>query len=582
MRTRSLTVSLFPCLLTLLIFSARASAQTASPDGTTVPLNASQIIDSAGTVWTIGAGGAILRNGSQVAYGWGSQIVFKNSMIYVLGNDSKWWQWTGGWTNVGWTIPGGTTSGTTSPDGTTVPLNASQIIDGAGAVWTIGSGGAILRNGSQAAYGWGSQILWNNSTIYVLGYDSKWWQWTESGWVNLGSTVPGGGGTGSVAASPSATAIGPQSTITCPAGAVNVFPGASIQNAVNSYGGNTTFCLRSGVFYLTSSITPKTGDVFVGEYGAILDGSSWGTSDDTQAAFRAHNQDIDYVTIRNLVIRNMPKSGIHTYYWMSDHWTIEYNEIASSKIGIEFSPYFTIRNNYIHHNVGNASSTNPGERGGGYQGFRSDNTTFDNNEIAYNGPEQKVGLSANVAFRNNFVHHNIRDGIWYDTNSNAGAVIDSNRVEDNGRIGISFESSVGATISNNAVRRNAGDGIFISMSQNAQVYSNTLDANFGGIEYFLNCDSLSLGEDVKNNTAHDNTVIVGTQSYTYGSAFSYLASCTSTQVAPYLNGSKNLTFSRNAYRVPSLSYNRYFFWGVWKFWNEWQALGQDIASSLSQ
>jgi parallel beta-helix repeat protein len=362
---------------------------------------------------------------------------------------------------------------------------------------------------------------------------------------------------------------------------VNIFPGASIQNAVNSYAGNTTFCLRSGVFYLNSAITPKTGNIFVGEYGAVLDGSSWSTSDDTQGAFRAHNQDIDYVTIRNLVIRNMPKSGIHTYYYMSDHWTIEYNEIASNKIGIEFSPNFTIRNNYIHHNVGNASSTNPAERGGGYQGFRSDNTIFDSNEIAYNGPEQKVGVSANVSFVNNFVHHNIRDGIWYDTNSNAGAVIDSNRVEDNGRIGISFESSVGVTITNNTVRRSAGDGIFISMSQNAQIYGNTLDSNFGGIEYFLNCDSLSLGEDVKNNTAHDNTIIVGTQSYTYASAFSYLSSCSSTQVAPYLNGSKNLTFSRDQYQVPSLSL-RYFFWGAWKSWSEWQAMGQDAGGSLSQ
>ena len=87
---------------------------------------------------------------------------------------------------------------------------------------------------------------------------------------------------------------------------------------------------------LTSSITPKRGDTFVGEYGAILDGTGWTTSDDTQAAFRAHNQDIDYVTIRNLVIRNMPQRGIHTYYWMSDHWTIEYNEIAYNKMGPRF------------------------------------------------------------------------------------------------------------------------------------------------------------------------------------------------------------------------------------------------------
>ena len=102
---------------------------------------------------------------------------------------------------------------------------------------------------------------------------------------------------------------------------------------------------------------------------------------------------------------------------MSNHWTIEYNEIAYAKIGIEFAPNFTIRNNYIHHNVGiNPSSSNPAERGGGYLGVRADNTTFESNEIAYNGPEQKVGLSANVTFRNNFVHHNLRDGIWYDSN----------------------------------------------------------------------------------------------------------------------------------------------------------------------
>ena len=126
-------------------------------------------------------------------------------------------------------------------------------------------------------------------------------------------------------------------------------------------------------------------------------------------------------------------------------------------------------------------------------------------------------------------------------------------MEDNGRDGISFEASIGATIRNNTVRRNANAAVFISMSQNAQIYNNTLEANFGGIQYFLNCDSLSSGEDVKNNAAYDNTVVVGTQSSAYANGFSYLSSCTSTQLAPYLNGSKNLTFSRNVYRVPSLA-----------------------------
>jgi len=64
---------------------------------------------------------------------------------------------------------------------------------------------------------------------------------------------------------------------------------------------------------VTGAITPKTGDTFVGEYGAVLDGTRWTTSDLTQAAFRSHNQDIDDVTIRNLVIQHMPQRGIHAF-----------------------------------------------------------------------------------------------------------------------------------------------------------------------------------------------------------------------------------------------------------------------------
>ena len=95
------------------------------------------------------------------------------------------------------------------------------------------------------------------------------------------------------------------------------------------------------------------------------------------------NGPIDSVTIRNLVIRNMPHYGIHGSYTRSaDHWTIEFNEIASNKFGVLFASNATIRNNYIHHNVGNPSSPNPGERGGGYIGSYADNTIVDSNEIA--------------------------------------------------------------------------------------------------------------------------------------------------------------------------------------------------------
>jgi parallel beta-helix repeat protein len=374
------------------------------------------------------------------------------------------------------------------------------------------------------------------------------------------------------APAPAPTGVGPQATITCPAGAVDVWPGGSIQTAVNTYAGNTTFCLRAGTHQVRSSITPKTGNTFVGEYGAVLDGTGWSASESTEAAFRAQNQDIDYVTIRNLVIKNMPQRGINAFYWMSNNWTIEHNEIAYNRTGLLFAPDFVVMNNYIHHNTD-----------GGYLGTYSHNARLEGNEIAYNGREQKVGESANVTFRSNFVHHNAGDGIWFDSN-NTGTVIEGNRVEDNAGSGIFAEISTNVTISNNTVRRSGNAGLFISTSKNVQMYSNTLEDNFRGILYFVNCSSVGGGTisfDLANNAAYDNVVRVGTQYDAFANGLSWI-NCTTTQVAPYLNGSKNLTFSRNTYQVPSSTSGRYWLWNGLKYWNEWQALGKDVDGSNGQ
>ena len=194
-----------------------------------------------------------------------------------------------------------------------------------------------------------------------------------------------------------------------------------------------------------------------------------------------------------------------------------------------------------------------------------------------------MGQSANVTFRNNFVHHNVGDGIWYDSNPNAGALIEGNRVEDNGRNGIFFEASIGATISNNTVRRHTrGTGCLSPCPRTPRSTTTCSKPISGASTISSTAIALSPTDDVKNNAAYDNTVVVGTQSYTYASGFFSNFRCTSTQLVPYLNGSKNLTFSGNVYRVPSLSFTRYFFWGGWKDWNQWQALGQDVGGSLSQ
>ena len=82
----------------------------------------------------------------------------------------------------------------------------------------------------------------------------------------------------------------------------------------------------------------------------------------------------------------------------------------------------------------------------------------------------------------------------------------------------------------------------------------------------------------------------------YTNGLAYISSCTATQIAPYLSGSKNLAFRNTRYVVPDRS-GRYWFWGLsglsswrswaWgvsslKSWSEWQAIGHDTTGVVTQ
>jgi parallel beta-helix repeat protein len=76
-----------------------------------------------------------------------------------------------------------------SPDGTRVP-GASSVVDSALNVWTIGPGNELLKNGSQAASGYGFAILAYQGNIYVQGDDYNWWRWTGSTFAFYGGNAP--------------------------------------------------------------------------------------------------------------------------------------------------------------------------------------------------------------------------------------------------------------------------------------------------------------------------------------------------------------------------------------------------------
>ena len=257
-------------------------------------------------------------------------------------------------------------------------------------------------------------------------------------------------GDGVVAPPPATPGAGTQPSITCAAGSISISPGASIQAAVNLNPGNTTFCLRAGTHFLRSSITPKTGNTFVGEYGAILDGTGWTTSD-------AHAGRVPGAQPGHR-LRDHPQSR-HPQHAAAWHPCLLLDVRSLDD---------RIQRDCLQHECGHRVSPRlpdpeqlhpPQQPMRGYLGrvVHAHNTTFESNEIAYNGREQKVAAVRERDVPQQFRPSQRRRGIWYDSN-NTGALIEGNRVEDNGRDGIFYEISSDAIIRNNTVRRNAGDG----------------------------------------------------------------------------------------------------------------------------
>ena len=212
------------------------------------------------------------------------------------------------------------------------------------------------------------------------------------------------------------------------------------------YAQGTTFCIKAGVHYVRAPIYPKTNNRYVGEYGAILDGSQWQPTNSSLGAFTGMARSISYVTIRNLVIRDMPQAGIATAFGVNSHWTIDHNEISGSVVGVALLPdYSTVTNNFIHHNDKY-----------GYTAYKTTGSVITNNEVSHNdtcncypgdGGASKLVGTTNSSVIGNYIHDNGGNGIWFDTD-NTGVLIEGNTVSVNMRYGkaVSMEQNTGTAI----------------------------------------------------------------------------------------------------------------------------------------
>jgi Right handed beta helix region len=359
---------------------------------------------------------------------------------------------------------------------------------------------------------------------------------------------------------------------------VNISPGINIQEMTNLFAQGTTFCLKAGVHYIMAPIYPKTNDKYVGEYGAILDGSQWQSTDPNLGAFTGTARSISYVTIRNLVIRNMPQFGIATAYAANTHWTIDHNEVSGSRIGLSFPDYSTVTNNFIHHNAQY-----------GFGGYRATGSVFKNNEVSYNtlclcypgdGGVSKLPGTTNISLIGNYIHDNGGNGIWFDTN-NTGVLIEGNTITVNTKYAkaISMEQNNGtAIIRNNTITVGSGGEVAIRLnnSSNVQVYNNTVTmaSTSGGGAIHVFFDASRIGYDTMNNKITNNTITLqGSATITAGVSCANVSNC-----SPYWTTKGNV-FQGNTYRVPSQTGKN---WALVSpvAWLSWHAVGFDTSGVI--
>ena len=294
--------------------------------------------------------------------------------------------------------------------------------------------------------------------------------------------------------------IGPQSGVEEPAGSVAFTASesaATIENTVANSAPGTTFFFNSGT-YTDLSITPLTGDTFIGAAGTVL------TSATQAEAFMSSNPN---VTIDNIAITGYlppwPFSTITANE--TTGWTIENVDVSgSSGEGVMLFDGGKLLNSDIYDNAVLGVKVNGLA---GYPGTPEYLTTqgapvlIENDIISGNNPNDvgntedeaggiKVWSANNVTITDCTISNNVGHGVWFDT-CFGGDVVENSLAQNNTMFGIYNEISNGTVIADNDLTGNGlsqsgqnwpqGGGIAVETSASVTVSGNVLSGDGNGI-----------------------------------------------------------------------------------------------------
>lgn len=319
---------------------------------------------------------------------------------------------------------------------------------------------------------------------------------------------------------------GPEPEPEVPPGAISVYPGSSIQDAIDGAPDGSTFYIRAGVHRM-QRFRPKPGNVIIGEPGAVLngsrlltgwsqDGGQWWVGGQTQDGGRhgrcessaprcSHGEDlfIDNVRLDHVDSRSQVGPGRWFFDYGADRIyigdnpsgrTVETSVTAGAIVGN--SPNVTITGLIVEKYANLAqhgaidNRYNNSDAGG-------DNWVISGNEVRLNhGVGIKVGKNARVE-RNN-IHHNGQLGVGA---VGSGSLFEGNEIAYNGDIPYEVDWERGATkfaettnvqLINNYVHHNYGPGLWADLNCKDMLFAdNTIVGNSkAGIYYEISYDAV--------------------------------------------------------------------------------------------
>ncbi|MER6748215.1 right-handed parallel beta-helix repeat-containing protein [Streptomyces fungicidicus] len=323
-----------------------------------------------------------------------------------------------------------------------------------------------------------------------------------------------------------------------PAGAVTVDPSVTGDLAAKTRNSppHTTFWLRPGTHRLAADryaqVVPKTGNVYLGAPGAVLDGRKT-----NQYAFGGTARD---VTLRHLTVQGFvaPHDEGVVNHDSADGWVIEHSTIQNnSGAGLMAGARQRVRANCLRAN--GQYGMNAYKAGGPLRDLVvEDNEITGNNTDDWERKRPGCGCTGGVKFwsvdgadiRGNWVHDNRGAGLWADTNNNDFR-IEGNVLEANDGAALIYETSYNAVVRENTIRRNnwvegrksadRGDSfpfatVYVSESggepripartDRIEIHRNVLEDNWSGITLWENADRFC--NSPANTSSGDCTLLV--------------------------------------------------------------------------